>query len=93
MNEKVYFYSLVTSPYITHAAFISKHKNGHALTVFTVRDDSGAFVEGIKIHDFGATISSDYLPIGYNFSGVKPSLVVPCIYLSIKWKQNLLNLF
>ena len=42
MNKDTYFYSLVTSPYITHAAFLSKNHNGQkALTVVEIRDAKG----------------------------------------------------
>ena len=33
MNENVYFYSLVSSPYITHAAFMGENSDGKVLVI------------------------------------------------------------
>lgn len=80
MDINSYFYSLVTSPYITHAAFLAKVKGKSVLIVVNLRDNNGEFSKGVKVFDFGATISSDYLPIGYNFSNLKPLVIVECIF-------------
>lgn len=37
-----------------------------------IRNREGGFSEGVKVKDFGATTSNDYISVGYNFSGVKP---------------------
>ena len=79
MNKDTYFYSLVTSPYITHAAFLSKNTDDKkVLTIVEIRDKSGEFSTNIKYRDFGGLISKDYLPIAYNFSNSKPLFIIPC---------------
>jgi hypothetical protein len=76
MDPQTYFYSGVTSPYITHCAFLAHDKTGLKLAVVQVRDNEGSFTPGITLRDMGATVSDDYLPIGYNFAGVKPLLAI-----------------
>lgn len=78
MDHNTFFYSLVTSPNIAQAAFIAKlTRGGVALTIVNLRNAGGEFAHGVKTCDFGATISNDYLPIGYNFDGVTPLLIIP----------------
>lgn len=49
------------------------YQNGvPVLTIVALRDENGEFCKGVNVVDFGATISSDYLPVGYHLSGVKP---------------------
>jgi hypothetical protein len=81
MDKQTYFYSSVTSPYITHAAFIVKSEAGVSLAIVEVRNKSGHFNSYVETKDFGGTISQDYLPIGYNFSNVKPIIVLSSTYL------------
>lgn len=88
MPEDTYFYSGVTSPYISHCAFIAHHESGPKLVVVGLRDSEGAFSAGVKVRDLGATTSNDYLSIGYNFSGAKPAAVIERTNLTIK---SLLN--
>jgi hypothetical protein len=38
MDDGFYFYSLVTSPYLTHAAFVVQTKQGPALAVAGIRN-------------------------------------------------------
>lgn len=76
MNAETYFYSGATSPYITHCAFLAQDGKGLKLALVQLRDNEGSFVSTIKLRDMGATVSDDYLPIGYNFSGVKPLLII-----------------
>jgi hypothetical protein len=75
MNSETYFYSSVTSPYISHCAFVVAHKTGPKLVVVQLRKE-GVFCDGIQSKDLGATVSNDYLPIGYNFLGVKPLITI-----------------
>lgn len=84
MPENTYFYSGVTSPYLTHCAFIAHHESGPRLVVVNLRDSEGAFTACVKVRDLGATTSNDYLSIGYNFSGVKPSAIIERTNLTIK---------
>ena len=72
MDKETYFYSAITSPYATHCAFLALSKTGLKLAVVQLRDNLGQFITGITLRDMGAMISDDYLPIGYNFSGLKP---------------------
>lgn len=81
MDQQTYFYSSVTSPYITHAAFIIKHNTGVSLAIVETRNKNGNFNNLVKTKDFGGTISQDYLPIGYNFLGAKPLIILPSINL------------
>ena len=41
MDKDAYFYSLVTSPYITHSAFLTKRKDNTVLAIVTLRDNNG----------------------------------------------------
>ena len=41
MSEEIYFYSGVTSPYITHAMFVCKASEGLALVLVRIRDEKG----------------------------------------------------
>lgn len=89
MDPKTFFYSPVTSPYITQCAFLSRLPGGGlALTIVGIRDEEGKFRAGVKTRDFGATISSDYLPVGYNFEGVKPSFIIPGKFGVTKWRTS-----
>lgn len=76
MSNETFFFSGVTSPYITHCAFIAHHKSGLRLVVVAIRDKDGSLVEGVKAKDLGAMASTDYIPIGYNLSGVKPLIAL-----------------
>jgi len=78
MEEGVFFYSLITSPYLTHAAFIVQTKEGKALAIVTIRNQEGEFVSGVRVRDLGGVISKDYIPVGYNFGGVKPIFLYSC---------------
>jgi hypothetical protein len=53
MEEGTYFHSLVTSPYITHAAFFSQTHTGPVLAIVQVRDQTGDFASGVKVRDLG----------------------------------------
>ena len=72
MDKHTYFHSAVTSPYITHAAFLCNIRDGKSLAIVRVREDNGEFVKDIKVRDLGELISKDYLVVGYNFNGIKP---------------------
>jgi len=66
MNPDHYFYAKNTSALITHCAFLTNK----GICIVKVRDDDGSLISTISIKDFGATISSDYNNVGYNFNGV-----------------------
>jgi hypothetical protein len=76
MNPETYFYSGVTSPYATHSAFLAQDKTGLKLAVVQLKDSQGAFSAGIIVRDMGATVSDDYLAVGYNFAGAKPLFAI-----------------
>jgi hypothetical protein len=82
MDAQTYFYSGATSPYATHCAFLAQDKAGLKLAVVQLRDSEGSFAPGIVLRDMGAMISDDYLPIGYNFAGVRPLFTIERIYAS-----------
>lgn len=76
MEAGTFFYSGVTSPYISHCAFLAHQAGGLALVIVQVRTVQGQLAAGVKGRDMGATVSDDYLSIGYNFNGVKPLVVL-----------------
>ena len=89
MDKDTYYYSLVTSPYITHAAFFAQNRNSQkVLVIVEIRDKKGEFVSGINYCDLGGLISKDYLPIAYNFSNTKALFVIPGNFSAIKLKKN-----
>ncbi len=67
MDPSTFFYSGVSSPYINHCAFVVLAENGIKLVVLKVRESNGALSNKVIARDMGATVSSDYLSIGYNF--------------------------
>ena len=79
MPAGIVFYSAVSSPYLTHAAFISEAKTGKCLTIVRIRDEKGEFSEKVQVKDLGDLISKDYLPVGYNFAGIKPLFIIHSI--------------
>ena len=89
MDKGTYFYSLVTSPYITHAAFFAKNHNSQkVLVIVQIRDKKGEFVSGVSYCDLGGLISKDYLPIAYNFSNTKALFVIPGNISIIQLKKS-----
>lgn len=76
MNGETYFYSGVTSPYATHCAFLAQDKSGLKLVVVQLRNTQGAFSSGVIVRDMGASVSDDYLAVGYNFAAVKPLFAI-----------------
>jgi hypothetical protein len=83
MQKDTFFYSGPSSPYITHAIFWISHNETSKLAIVEVRNKEGNFGAGVKVKDFGGTISHDYLSVGYNFNGVKPIALISGIHLSI----------
>lgn len=47
MDKQTYFYSSVTSPYITHAAFIVEGNTGANLAIVEIRNKSGNFSNSV----------------------------------------------
>lgn len=83
MEQSTYFYSGASSPYINHCAFVALGDNGLKLIILKVREANGALSNKVIARDMGATVSSDYLSIGYNFSGATPLFAVDRIYYEI----------
>lgn len=83
MNPETYFYSGTTSPYTTHSAFLAQDKKGLKLVVVELRNSQGVFSTGIIVRDMGATVSDDYLAVGYNFAGVRPLFAIERKFASI----------
>jgi hypothetical protein len=76
MKANCYFYSFSTSPYINICCFEVK-KDGKKVYVYvSIRRENGEVCDGVEIRDMGATISTDYISVGYRFDNVKPLLVV-----------------
>ncbi len=76
MSSKTFFFSGVTSPYITHCALVAHTKSGLRFVVVALRAKDGSLIKGVTAKDLGATASNDYIPIGYNLSGVKPLIAI-----------------
>ena len=55
--------------------------NGLQLVALKIREPNGALSNKITVRDMGATVSNDYLSIGYNFSGASPLFTIERISL------------
>lgn len=72
MPDPIYFYSKVTSLHIDYAVFIAERQGKQYLCLVEVRKADKSFASGVKARDFGATVSMDYLLVGYNFNNAVP---------------------
>lgn len=81
MREGDYFYSNPTSLNIHICSFIIHDKKRSNIVMVKLRNANGSFCEGVKVRDMGATISPDYLNVGYRFVGVKPIAIIESNFL------------
>lgn len=72
MPEPIHFYSKVTTLHIDYATFIAERQGKTYLCLVEVRNADKSFSNGVRVKDFGATVSLDYLLVGYNFNNAVP---------------------